>query len=1080
MFHTGSLAEYHEYALRQLLHKYTAALSNLPPTYSSDILTDGAVFANAVQKYKNVVTHYMASKMEIWMALFMAPVFGVDGGVLAFEFAKSRGAIHFHALLTTVFNAFSQSMQRILKQFALNVDTAVEALNSFIKETFDEDTHKDQFPSRPDTIIDVKKAELVREDFCKLTPEGIQQWSTYLQTKKIAQQTVDNEMGKLMELEYGINALHPGNLPQDWVKPGGLANDNYRQTSDDMQCSRDVLDKQELKKPKFEREGDLFARQSNITNHARTHKCSDYCWKKKSFSQKFDEQLHLASTPEDRFYAQDGTAMVRVHQHTCRMGFGDKLTFDSSGENNLTRGIPPRQDSCIEFDKNGQPKFIARRNHPRVLQQPYSFPFFGANNDIQHLLVNSSSESTHTELGGTTERYDQYQRNLRSVGMGGLEHHNGLHIAEEYTTSYACKGGENSANWEATSRAVTEEYCQRQGNETRTIRSLLGKHMNVITGGMTITRDQSQFVLSGGSLKRSSQGTPLKCSVNSIDLDGLGRNQADEDGNELDNRFQWKNIENKYKLRAPTEDHLNVYQFCVNWQKTPKAPQFFGFHNQPTWPLEENYAKWMLTLYKPWRQSTDELKGEDGTFASTLKVFMYDHQFPQQISATITRAKLKDTPVDISESDLRQDGENHTPTCSQRQNQAFEATIDAALSPSTEDVEEFEDMNDSLFRRLASRIPNNYNWSETYDEIAETWLTSYSKTFYAAQNESILRPNPDVTGVEDDLKLFDDHLCKPENCKTDAQKLLIYHHIYHHYLLFKHKTGVIDHPPPSQHVFVEGLPGTGKSFITKTLRNITRKLWKSNRSDMASAPTGCAAALIEGSTHCRCSSIPVGKMFYKSTRDITNSNSDNVRAMRSSMCQVISRFMDEHSMAGRPYWAWLKHRHEELRRPVSVLDNECNTVYEDRVSLPQEIYSRPWGGIPLIYSFGDCGQLPPVLMKPLYDQQPAKAGTADCLGKLAISSYMNPDTNESESVTVVMRDVLRQDDPIFLRVLTNIRKGTLTDNDVDFLFGRCIDNLNEAGKVLFQGSDTLHLVPTWKLTHPITFHYLQTLHTPLA
>ena len=63
MFHTGSLAEYHEYPLRVLLSKYTAKLTSLPPDYSQTILVDDAILNDAVQKYKHVVTHYLAAKM---------------------------------------------------------------------------------------------------------------------------------------------------------------------------------------------------------------------------------------------------------------------------------------------------------------------------------------------------------------------------------------------------------------------------------------------------------------------------------------------------------------------------------------------------------------------------------------------------------------------------------------------------------------------------------------------------------------------------------------------------------------------------------------------------------------------------------------------------------------------------------------------------------------------------------------------------------------------------------------------------------------------------------------------------------
>ena len=66
--------------------------------------------------------------------------------------------------------------------------------------------------------------------------------------------------------------------------------------------------------------------------------------------------------------------------------------------------------------------------------------------------------------------------------------------------------------------------------------------------------------------------------------------------------------------------------------------------------------------------------------------------------------------------------------------------------------------------------------------------------------------------------------------------------------------------------------------------------------------------------------------------------------------------MDEHSQTGRPFWAWLKSRHEYLRCP-QIIKNEDNGIILDEsldFSLPPEIYKRPWGGIPFIYSFGDC------------------------------------------------------------------------------------------------------------------------------
>ena len=73
---------------------------------------------------------------------------------------------------------------------------------------------------------------------------------------------------------------------------------------------------------------------------------------------------------------------------------GVAIDFDSSGENNITRGMPPKYFTSIEFYKNGLPCFISRRNHLHVLRQPYDFPWYVTNNDTKQLLINSTGTET--------------------------------------------------------------------------------------------------------------------------------------------------------------------------------------------------------------------------------------------------------------------------------------------------------------------------------------------------------------------------------------------------------------------------------------------------------------------------------------------------------------------------------------------------------------------------------------------------------------------------------------------------------------------------------------------------------------
>ena len=111
--------------------------------------------------------------MEIWMALFMKPVYNVDGGLLTFQFAKSRGAIHFHSLLTqSKSTPLLKKIPPVLKELAYETNDGMQELNDWIKEHFCELKHGIKFKPRPDTVFTPKKGESMREQICKLSTEG--------------------------------------------------------------------------------------------------------------------------------------------------------------------------------------------------------------------------------------------------------------------------------------------------------------------------------------------------------------------------------------------------------------------------------------------------------------------------------------------------------------------------------------------------------------------------------------------------------------------------------------------------------------------------------------------------------------------------------------------------------------------------------------------------------------------------------------------------------------------------------------------------------------------------------------------
>ena len=69
------------------------------------------------------------------MIKFMAPVYGVTGGNVSFQFAKSRGAIHFHSVLYSKHPARLQCADA-LRDYAVAISSAMETVNNWIDDNY--------------------------------------------------------------------------------------------------------------------------------------------------------------------------------------------------------------------------------------------------------------------------------------------------------------------------------------------------------------------------------------------------------------------------------------------------------------------------------------------------------------------------------------------------------------------------------------------------------------------------------------------------------------------------------------------------------------------------------------------------------------------------------------------------------------------------------------------------------------------------------------------------------------------------------------------------------------------------------
>ena len=134
------------------------------------------------------------------------------------------------------------------------------------------------------------------------------------------------------------------------------------------------------------KENELVSLRINITNHTELHCYSNYCKRVEKITVDYNKKDHKDKAHKV-FQDNTGKPKIVIERPYCRMFFGYFLKYDNSGENNLTRGRERTIHAHVEFDENGQPQYYGIRNHPRILQEPHSFHYYGPNNDLQKFLI---------------------------------------------------------------------------------------------------------------------------------------------------------------------------------------------------------------------------------------------------------------------------------------------------------------------------------------------------------------------------------------------------------------------------------------------------------------------------------------------------------------------------------------------------------------------------------------------------------------------------------------------------------------------------------------------------------------------
>ena len=143
------------------------------------------------------------------------------------------------------------------------------------------------------------------------------------------------------------------------------------------------------------------------------------------------------------------------------------------------------------------------------------------------------------------------------------------------------------------------------------------------------------------------------------------------------------------------------------------------------------------------------VKEESETYVQALEAYLYNDNIPQSKRSEILRAKPKEKLIDRRKNTYMNGNNEENPTTVGENivNNDFDDMINANVRPHSQDGE-YEDMTDTMFNELRTRIEIGYDWSIHYDVKYVDALTKYATVFYKRQQQQR------IDGDNDGVQLF--------------------------------------------------------------------------------------------------------------------------------------------------------------------------------------------------------------------------------------------------------------------------------------------------------------------------------------
>jgi hypothetical protein len=1013
-FHTGSMAEYHMPGLylvlemvmlrwgrveeARLCHHIATAAQGAAPTSSTTSIH------KILLQFPSIQNEFFVLRTEAWFKIVLKEGLGIDDYWYRFEFAKSRGTIHFHALIFSNFHS---------KALHSTLNNCAQAAGLEELEVLEAGAAQDLFDALPAHFVPLSAehpAGRVR-DFPGVPPTGL--------AKSWAEDRVDPETKGKFVIGEDVPPDMIGNTDQ-WPPHEG----NLTEPDAAASCLRTRL---------YEvSEGALLkSHLINFANRVCLHCCSSYCLRK----------------------TKQGTGEDRYETCSCRMHFGEENThpmIKARTDGKSVRSVPG-------FTHKGGVTYLeCPRDHRRLQQGNIELAAaWGANADIQSVVacgrdlpdvpagvdilsfIASDEAERAAALAAAQDdsaELKKLKEELRAKADMWKERRylNKDEYCErliDYVVAYACKG-------EVSSTEAAEMFKQiiKSGlDESTPLASLLRKLNNKIVTAKEMPRAEAVFALSGLPLYSSS----MQCANVTL---AVGSRQVADGTRDGDDRQQTgaaaaaaggggsravrDNAFDKFLKGKESGDIGAAVTYYENVASS-KTPVFSHGHVRATWPLSEEYAYTTLLLHKRGVMKHDDIKGSHDSHVEALRDFLQGPNVPQGIVNAIHRA-YRASIYDTRDQKRGAGNRRVAPTTDARGGGADgtppDTPPDAAFPPLDDndqddgvDIGDF-DMEDELQHQAMAAY--NMGVEHNYPENAATFVSERVAAFTAAAETAPFSLRMDTRHGKTHLVL--DPIGVMDN---EGQRFLLCLALASMQQWHEHLTNPAHPPAPPpipDRVSVAGVAGTGKSYTLMILRNIADIFVGTNRGSVALGPSGASAGGIGGSTADRALS------FSRTKKDPTVLDPGKLLNLQRAFAPLFLLNADESSM-----WGQLL-----LGNYVSRLDaclSRGAHASEDEVDVPA------FGGVPLHIFWGDQKQLPPVLDKPGYS-----ASGASKMENLGHRAY-------SATTTHALLDQPMRQDPTtpFMQRLTALRDGPVTATDLAFWSGRRVAHFSAEEKALY-------------------------------